>query len=197
MRERDILHYDPYESLETKPPENNPRVWEQAYNAFTPRQREAIRKRDHYKCQFPDKHDCGGRHEVHHVLPQGYAKEVGVDPDYPENALTICKNAHEKIHPDSGAARRSWKPKSDVFVRVQEARKEKLAHREIYWNPTWDRQMTVVAVRNTQRARAEGWTFPGEEDLTDPRVERARAKLEIAKKEEVVVYQAKQEGVGD
>lgn len=117
--------------------------------AFTLRQRQAIRARDKQECQMDCEaaRFCGKGNdplEVHHVLPQAYSRQYGVDPDYPENAVSVCRTFHqEEIHntslPDAQQAIRERRP---------------------YWNTEHDRKLSAIAVRNTQRARKKGWIFP-------------------------------------
>ena len=84
-------------------------------------QRKIIRERDGNKCQFPvPGHKCNGRVnlEINHIFPQKYCRSLGVDPDYPENLLTLCQNSHtgdpsngrqiEPIHPDIRDARKGY-----------------------------------------------------------------------------------------
>ncbi len=136
------------------------------FGILTHKQKEAIRKRDGYQCQFPEhlnghKHECGRTNlQIHHILPQGYAKELNFSADYPENVLLICKKAHDQIHPDSAYAWKHYRPKGDSFTIAFDNREKLIAERKIYWNPSWDRQMSAKAVQNTQRAEKEGWTFP-------------------------------------
>lgn len=142
---------------------------EESLFALTKEQKEAVRKRDHYQCQFPGKHDCHGRREIHHVMPQGFAKEFNINPDYPENVLLICQASHDLIHSDIAEARHHYKPKGDSFSRVQELHRKALENREPYWNTEFDRAMTAVAVRNTQNAEREGWRFPrSKREFLDP-----------------------------
>jgi len=138
--------------------------------AFTKQQVVAIRERDHNTCQAPWPHDCNGdQHlEVHHIMPQGYCKQMGINPDYAENGLTLCEEAHQGyIHPDSHTAKTIYRSDKRAFSRVMSHRKDMLRNRQPYWNERYDRQMSVVAVRNTQRARAEGWVFPSKDEKED------------------------------
>lgn len=133
--------------------------------ALTKTQKTAIRERDDNRCQFPDhlnghKHECGGNLNVHHILPQGYCNELNINPDFPENCLTLCENSHKLIHPDMEYARKHWVPKGDSYLKVQEKRKDSLEHKEVYWVTTWDRAMSATAVRRTQQKEKEGWRFP-------------------------------------
>jgi len=129
--------------------------------AFTRDQVLAIRERDKNKCQFPGPHNCSGRLEVHHVLPQRYCSELNIDPDFAENGITVCESAHQgEIHPDMRKAKKEYWRDKKAFKKAFSLRDELLGSREIYWDPSHDRQMSAVAVRNTQRARKEGWELP-------------------------------------
>jgi len=132
--------------------------------AFTKKQRDAIVDRDDGECQMPKKHDHKGGLQVHHIIPQRYAKEVGIEnPDYPENGLTICEEAHvgeDGIHTDIHAAKKAYGRNKNAFQEVFKERQEKLRNKQTYWNTTWDRLMSVVAVRNTQKKKKQGWEFP-------------------------------------
>ena len=135
-------------------------------SAFTLKQRKAIVERDDHQCQSPIPHNCNQEKglEVDHILPQRYLYTLGVDPDFPENALTKCKNSHDKKHPDRIKARREYHHgKSngvDTFKELQVERNGKLKERTIYWNDQDDRKDQVIALRRTQRAKQEGWIFP-------------------------------------
>lgn len=127
-------------------------------------QRKAIRERDGNKCQFPvPNHRCNGtkRLEVNHIIPQKYAKKMGIIPDFPENLLTLCQNAHtgdpsnghhvDPIHPDVRDARKKYGFDKEAIAKAIKEQQEKLDERMIYWNPQYDRQMTVLAIRNSQK----------------------------------------------
>lgn len=134
--------------------------------AFTARQRAAIIERDGGKCRATVKHECNQEKglEVDHVIPQRYSSEMGIDPDFPENAISKCKNAHDIKHPDRIAARKKYhllkKLGKDSFKLLGEERGKKLKERVIYWNPANDRTDSVMAIRLTQQARRNGWVFP-------------------------------------
>lgn len=136
--------------------------------AFTKKQRDAIVERDGGKCQMPKKHRHKGGLQVHHILPQRYCEKVGIeDPDYPENGITLCEEAHvgpNGIHVDIYNAKKDYHKKKreggSSFGEAFEERDKKLDNREIYWDDTYDRQMSAIAVRNTQRAKKKGWVFP-------------------------------------
>lgn len=130
--------------------------------AFTTNQRNAIVERDQRKCQAPIKHNCGGGLQVHHIIPQRYAARVGIqNPDYAENGITLCENFHQGIiHEDMTIARRAYGRDHDSYKKAFAERERKLNNREIYWNDKFDRLMTVIVQRNTQKARSRGWTFP-------------------------------------
>ena len=135
-----------------------------SFLAFTKAQRSAIVERDGGKCQFPADHPCNGQAQlqVHHIIPQRYAKEVGIEnPDFAENGITFCEISHqEKIHPDMFEARQHYHKDSGAYDKAFKEREEKLKRKETYWNTTWDRVLHVIAVRNTQRAISNGWKFP-------------------------------------
>lgn len=132
--------------------------------ALSSRQRLAVVNRDSKKCNLPAEHDCRGRLEVHHVLPQGYCGLLDIEPDFPENLLTICHNSHvgngNSIHPDIAEALQNYHTDPKAIERVREQRTELMANHEIYWNPKWDRVLSATAVKNTQRAKERGWFLP-------------------------------------
>jgi hypothetical protein len=135
--------------------------------AFSRAQKEFIKKRDNHVCQFPEPHNCNGssrmpenrrRLQVHHIIPQRYAQSIGLDPDYVENGITLCQNAHvgpEGIHPDMASAQ-----SKDDYQDIFDKRAELLEKRQIYWNDKWDRVFHVIVARNSQRIKAEGQIFP-------------------------------------
>ena len=119
---------------------------------FSIKQRQAIRRRDGQECQM----DCEKARfcnpqaplEVHHIQPQAYARRFGVDPDFSENGISLCRDFHQKeIH----------------NMKVPEAQKA-LRERRVYWNPEHDRMFHAIAVRNTQRMKRKGWIFPSREE---------------------------------
>jgi len=118
---------------------------------FSVKQRQAIRRRDNQECQMDCEaaRFCGKGNdplEVHHILPQAYSRQFGIDPDFAENAVSLCRTFHQKeIH----------------TLSVPEAQKA-LRERRPYWNTAYDRTLHAIAVRNTQRARKKGWIFPSE-----------------------------------
>ena len=135
---------------------------------FTLRQKEALRERDGNKCNAPFKHDCNWKKagHAHHILPQGYAKRFGIDPDFAENGIYICENAHIKvIHPDAQDAKRQYVTgDKKAFEKLIKDRSDKLDERTAYWNDIYDRALYAVALRNTQRAEKKGkwfWPFKG------------------------------------
>lgn len=134
--------------------------------AFTQKQRMAIVMRDGNKCRATAKHQCNEEKglEVDHIIPQRYAAEVGIDPDFPENALSKCKNAHNIKHPDRIETLKKYHTLKDqginAFAVLGEERKKKLKEKLIYWNSTNDRTDSVMAIRLTQNARKAGWVFP-------------------------------------
>lgn len=130
--------------------------------AFSRQQKQLIKERDHFQCQYPphlNGHHAECRQDkglvVHHIKPQAYLKEFGVDPDFIENGISICKVAHDEIHPDIAKARNDYRPKGDSFVKAAESVRQHLANREPFWNTIYDRAMEVIALRNTQRMEEE------------------------------------------
>jgi hypothetical protein len=133
--------------------------------AFNYAQRKWIREeRDKGKCQAPFPHRCNEKEkqcQVHHILPQGYCLRVDIeDPDFPENAITLCQNAHDKIHPDVPSARHNYSQDKGSFGKLKEDRSKKLDNREVYWNTEHDRQMQVIAIRNTEESKKKNLQFP-------------------------------------
>jgi hypothetical protein len=136
--------------------------------ALSKKQRLFIKiERDGGQCQFPphlngSKRDClPKRLEVHHILPQRYCERLGINPDYPENVLTVCRNAHHKIHPDMGAAIKDYaKQGLEAIKNVFKSREAALDHHQVYWDGKWDRPMSAQAVKLTQKSRSAGKKFP-------------------------------------
>lgn len=129
--------------------------------AFTSSQKEWIRDRDGHKCNFPDHHNCNGRHgdnlQVHHIMPQRYCKELGIDPDFAENGVTICERSHQGlIHPDMKKAKQNYGTNKNSYKEVFDERKHKLEQRVIYWVDKWDRALQATVYRNTQRFVKKG-----------------------------------------
>lgn len=132
-----------------------------AFLAFTTRQKQWIRERDNNRCQAFWKHKCGGGLQVHHIIPQRYAKRMGIeDPDYAENGITLCANAHcgnpndsnDCIHPDMVQAKRDYrKGNKQSYDQTFNGREHYLDNRQPYWNTKFDRKLHVIAVRNTQK----------------------------------------------
>ncbi|MCX7955963.1 MAG: hypothetical protein N2593_02580 [Patescibacteria group bacterium] len=123
--------------------------------AFSSSQKKAIKERDKNICQFPDPHNCCGGLDrsikernlhVHHIIPQRYAKYLDIDPDFLENGITLCRNAHMIIHPDMKQIRNKRE-----FFNVINEREGKLKKGEIYWNSTWDSLFHDIVLRNSQK----------------------------------------------
>lgn len=137
--------------------------------SLTPDQRYTIRERDEDHCQ-----GCGiwvhcdrkeperntERLQVHHISPRGYSLRLNINPNYSENLITLCTKMHvghiDSIHPDTYQAKMTYAGEQDSYHKMNIARREKLDNREIYWNPAYDRPMSMIAVRNTQKAIVEG-----------------------------------------
>lgn len=137
--------------------------------AFTKEQREAIRARDGGNCQVKKviPHECNDNKgvQIHHILPQRFSKDMGIiNPDYPENGISLCENFHQHyIHPDMGIAQKKYGQDRESFKEAFARRNEMLENKQIYWNTNYDRIMGVIAVRNTQKSKKEGWIFPEKE----------------------------------
>jgi hypothetical protein len=112
-------------------------------------------KRDSNKCQFPFPHKCDTEHplQVHHIHCHAYMNIVapGVSADYPENAITLCRTAHEMIHPDVIWARNGYHLDHDIFNKLRQRRTYLMKNRQIYWVDTWDRQLQIIALINTRK----------------------------------------------
>ena len=135
--------------------------------------RESILERDNHECQGcrifegcdrrePER--IPARLEVHHILPQSYAEHLNFNPNYPENLITLCRDAHRghesSVHPDMYQAGIDYNQgNKDAYKEASRLHKVKLRAREIFWNDSKDRQMTVQATRNTQNRRREGWRW--------------------------------------
>jgi len=151
-------------SLEHLPSGDKMAFLNKAEWAFSQKQRRALRDdRDGHMCQAVQiiPHKCKPKDlHVHHIIPQRYSQELGIDPDFPENALTICSNAHKEIHPDMKKAGVIYHSDNHSFHRMFQEREEKLKNKTIYWRDTWDRQLHTKAVLRTQKSIKKGWVFP-------------------------------------
>lgn len=142
-------------------------VYAIALLSFNEQQKKWIDERDKGQCQGNAaglKHRCKGRLERHHIIPQGYAKRIGLDPDFGENGILLCQAAHRLIHPDLDETLRNYhqnkKDGINGFDKLREQRNALLDEREIYWNSKWDRQLIAYATRATQKMRRRGKPFP-------------------------------------
>lgn len=136
--------------------------------AFTHAQREWIIERDGYECQATVPHDCNQEEgiEVDHIAPQRYCATLNppIDPDFPENALSKCKNSHNIKHPDRLSALYTYHQAKaegiDTFQELFAERKKKLENHQIYWNPENDRTDSMRAIQLTQWFQSLGRYFP-------------------------------------
>lgn len=117
--------------------------------SLTPEQRSAIKRRDNQECQMDCSRarHCGGRGNrpnVHHIIPQAYARMFDIMPDFPENVITVCERFHQ----------------FDIHTHSMSETQKAIRERRVYWNPEHDRMLSAVAIRNTQRAVCRGWLFP-------------------------------------
>lgn len=132
---------------------------------LTFKQRRVIRERDNNKCQFEKivpGHKCNGEEhlEVNHIFPRKYLLGLGVDPDYPENLLSICQRSHrgdpsnghhvEPIHPDIRDAMKNYHKDNQSISRAIEKQREAQKKRTVWWNSQYDRQQQVISAKNTQ-----------------------------------------------
>jgi len=133
--------------------------------AFSTKQRKSIIERDKEYgmqnnkggCQFPNTHDCNGdkQVQVHHILPQRYCAELGIDPDFEANGITLCEHAHQVIvHPDMVIAKRDYVKNGRSYAPIFEARADKLKNKEPYWVTIYDRAFHAVVTRSEQRKNA-------------------------------------------
>lgn len=146
--------------------------------------REAILERDNYECQgcrifegcdrrephriparIDEREARGGILQVHHILPQSFSDRpaIGINPNFPENMLTLCKPAHigeTGVHPDTYEAMLQYRQgNKQAYKEMSQARSALLDQRQIYWDDSHDRQLQVMAIRNTQRAKRDGWVW--------------------------------------
>lgn len=135
--------------------------------SFSSNQRLWIINRDSNMCQAPFPHECEPDYlHVHHVTPQHYSKEVFpmLDPDVPENGITLCREAHvgeNGVHPDTFRALQIYhKGNKDAFNAMIEARGELLEQNQIYWNDQWDRIFHAIALSHTQNYEKVAGPFP-------------------------------------
>lgn len=147
--------------------------------SFNVKQRKAIVERDKEVgikietnkegCQWPYPHKCSGKIHVHHALPEMYQKKMGIpNPDTPDIAISLCNNIHigdegkkqHGPHPDQPFFLAEYrKGDKKAFEKMQKERAEKLDERVIYWDDTHERELLVLARRNTQKMdkKKKGW----------------------------------------
>lgn len=133
--------------------------------ALSDKQRKAILARDHYRCQFPVPHNCGGRLEVHHIEPQKWEEIVirlsEEERDRPLNLITLCQNAHHTIHPDEKEfAARYKNGEKDARELIEKRRLEMCCQRREYWYSAYDDQMRTRVRELTEEAWRKGWKYP-------------------------------------
>lgn len=99
-------------------------------------QRRWVQERDE-SCQFPTRHKCNFRHanSIHHIEPQHIVYARGECPDYPENVIRVCQNAHDIIHAPN-------------YQRFKT------------WDKTWDFKLRRIAAERTRRAIKYIGEFP-------------------------------------
>lgn len=128
------------------------------YSGYTQAQKNWIKRRDNYECQFINldadpPEICGSKDylEVHHIIPVAYATLYFKMPEdeinSPENGITLCRKDHqEKIHPDFGViARKQYKYTDESYDRVF-TQHSALAKAGIpYWQTEWDSMFSMIA----------------------------------------------------
>ncbi len=130
--------------------------------AFSLKQKKALDERDQGRCNAAFEHTHEGKLHRHHILPQGYCAQFGIDPDFAMNGIVLCENAHIKtIHPDAAEAKQKYrKGDKQAFAKLKGERHYKLIEKVPYWVTDHDRAMYAVAVKNTQVAESKGWRWP-------------------------------------
>lgn len=132
------------------------------YAGFTQKQKEWIKKRDNYECQFVNLDEnppkiCGSNDylEVHHIIPVAYANLFYNMPEeeinIPENGILLCKKDHlEKIHPDFGVvAKRQYKFTDESYDRVFNQHLALAKEGVPYWQTDWDSMLSMIARTKT------------------------------------------------
>lgn len=123
--------------------------------SFTLKRKRWILSRDKRKCQatFPHKCDKKNPLQVHHILPHAYLHFLApkVCADFPENTITLCRTAHEMIHPDVVWARNAYHLDNHVFAKLKDQRNYLMSLGKIYWVDNWDRPLSVIALKNTRK----------------------------------------------
>jgi hypothetical protein len=128
------------------------------YTGYTQKQKEWIKKRDDYECQFINlelypPEICGSKYnlEVHHIIPVAYATLFYNMPEEeinaPENGITLCKNCHlTKIHPDFGVvARKQYRYTDESYDRISEQHFALAKAGVPYWQTDWDSILSMTA----------------------------------------------------
>lgn len=130
---------------------------------WTTKQREWIKRRDNYQCQFIDLSGLEpvvchkqGRLECHHITPFNWAKRVLRWKEYqvnsPENAILLCWHHHQEIlHPDYGLAARKLYRYDEESYRLIASRHEQMARAKIpYWYQGFDGLLKMIAKARTR-----------------------------------------------
>ncbi|HEX7042553.1 MAG TPA: hypothetical protein VF189_04860 [Patescibacteria group bacterium] len=140
---------------------------------LTNAQKELIRKRDGYKCQYPEPHICNGHEKtlhVHHITPTRWMQEhLGVpasEADSPLNLISVCEEIHiggrrnrHILHPDVPRARILYgQGNKNAYEEILgRERREKMERGEMYWDPIYDNTFRIRAMKQTGIARKAGW----------------------------------------
>lgn len=157
------------------------------------KQKEMIRRRDGFQCQFPLPHICNGDSQtlhVHHIKPFSYLTRVMGKPaeeaDSPTNLISVCEEIHiggrrnpltKVLHPDTVEARRNYHDNPNSYKEMFARRERRLRSGRLYHQSRWDTRMEMEAFNLTNRAVREG-AFSMEEfnaARTKPRGRRTKA----------------------
>lgn len=140
---------------------------------LTNAQKELIRRRDGYSCQYPDPHFCNGDKQtlhVHHITPTRWMQERLKRPpeeaDSPLNLISVCEEIHiggrrnrHILHPDVPRARQMYgQGNKQAYEEILGKERRNLMQEGIaYWDPTYDDTFRIRARKKTGMAIVEGW----------------------------------------
>jgi hypothetical protein len=130
-------------------------------------QKDWVRERDDWACQFPLAHICFGMLQVHHILAQYYARAfLGLSEELvndPKNLITLCENIHvgvnpkrldpNTIHSDFAQARRDYAVDKRAFEDVSDRHRELTKLGLKYWFSNNDQLLFKIASERTHLMR--------------------------------------------
>jgi len=130
-----------------------------SFCAFSNAQKRMVLWRDGNECQFPEPHDCGNidhqngekKLHIHHGGPQLHLKRLGIDPDTPYNALTVCERIH--IGPTPSIHHPQYKVEGE------------------YWDSSLDSEILDTAIERTEAFMKQ---FPGQMERVFPNLREKR-----------------------